>query len=293
MLCAAGAARAVAIYTFLGGLLPGEDAIFSEAVFASAFRLVPYWLNNWERRWGAECTSVLFELPHFAFDLWVVLPLAQVRAPVATALAVLRPLRCCDRAWPLAAIERAAHTQTPHASFAPQQWCTQSSHRASLRPCLVAARSQAADVQEAAALTQHMRCLQLAFGRLETLFSPHIRVPAPIVASLARRGVPLRTPDARAPPKHGAPLVATDLLAIDPVRGVWTLDERQRRLWPRVRANARFIAFLAFLGAAALTNTLLTPRLLGRATLAHPRADIAAAFAAEPALTQGAPAWGT
>lgn len=126
--------------------------------------------------------------------------------------------------------------------------------------------------------------MQLAFGRLVSLFSPHIRVPAPIAASLARRRIALRPPD---PPAPKAP-TATDFLALDPVRGVWTLDERQRRLWPRLRANTRFLAFLAFLGAAALTNTLLTPRLLGRATLAHPRAALAAAFTAEPTLTQGA-----
>lgn len=35
-------------------------------------------LNNWEQQWGAECSSMIFELPHFALELLVVLPCAQV-----------------------------------------------------------------------------------------------------------------------------------------------------------------------------------------------------------------------
>ena len=35
-------------------------------------------LNNWEQQWGAECSSMLFELPHYALELLVVLPLVQV-----------------------------------------------------------------------------------------------------------------------------------------------------------------------------------------------------------------------
>jgi hypothetical protein len=32
---------------------------------------------QWEQQWGAECSSMLFELPHFALELLVVLPCAQ------------------------------------------------------------------------------------------------------------------------------------------------------------------------------------------------------------------------
>ena len=34
---------------------------------------------QWEQQWGAECSSMLFELPHFALELLVVLPCVQVR----------------------------------------------------------------------------------------------------------------------------------------------------------------------------------------------------------------------
>jgi hypothetical protein len=40
--------------------------------------LIPYWLNNWEQQWGAECSSMMFELPHFAVELLVILPCVQV-----------------------------------------------------------------------------------------------------------------------------------------------------------------------------------------------------------------------
>ena len=36
--------------------------------------------NRWESTFGAECSSILFELPHFALELLVVLPLVQVIA---------------------------------------------------------------------------------------------------------------------------------------------------------------------------------------------------------------------
>jgi hypothetical protein len=36
-------------------------------------------LNNWEQQWGAECSSMMFELPHFAVELLVILPCVQVR----------------------------------------------------------------------------------------------------------------------------------------------------------------------------------------------------------------------
>lgn len=36
------------------------------------------WRLQWEQQWGAECSSMLFELPHFALELLVVLPCVQV-----------------------------------------------------------------------------------------------------------------------------------------------------------------------------------------------------------------------
>jgi len=62
----------------LGGLLPGEEVITRESFMAIGWRLIPFWLNRWESTFGAECSSILFELPHFAVELLVVLPLVQI-----------------------------------------------------------------------------------------------------------------------------------------------------------------------------------------------------------------------
>ena len=51
-----------------------------ESFISVCWRLIPYWLNNWEQQWGAECSSMMFELPHFAMELLVVLPCVQVPA---------------------------------------------------------------------------------------------------------------------------------------------------------------------------------------------------------------------
>ena len=70
----------------LGGLLPGEDAIPRECFVSVIWRLVPFFLNKWEADFGAECSSILFELPHFATELLVILPSVQL---IATRLRVL------------------------------------------------------------------------------------------------------------------------------------------------------------------------------------------------------------
>lgn len=66
------------IQTGLDGLLPGEEVVTKESFVSILWRLIPYWLNNWEQQWGAECSSMLFELPHYALELLVVLPLVQI-----------------------------------------------------------------------------------------------------------------------------------------------------------------------------------------------------------------------
>ena len=53
--------------------------VTKESFISVCWRLIPYWLNNWEQQWGAECSSMMFELPHFALELLVVLPCVQVR----------------------------------------------------------------------------------------------------------------------------------------------------------------------------------------------------------------------
>ncbi len=57
------------------------------------WRLIPYFLNNWEQSWGAECSSMTFELPHFAVELLVILPCVQVQAVVP----VHPNLQLCDQ----------------------------------------------------------------------------------------------------------------------------------------------------------------------------------------------------
>ena len=49
-----------------------------ECFISVCWRLIPYFLNNWEKQWGAECSSMMFELPHFSMELLVVLPTVQV-----------------------------------------------------------------------------------------------------------------------------------------------------------------------------------------------------------------------
>ena len=77
-LSAALGVQKLAISGGLGGLLPGEEVVTRESFISVAWRLVPYWLNAWEQAWGAECASMMFELPHFAAELLVVLPVVQV-----------------------------------------------------------------------------------------------------------------------------------------------------------------------------------------------------------------------
>jgi len=63
----------------------GEEVVTKESFISICWRLIPYWLNNWEQRWGAEVSSMTFELPHFAMELLVVLPVVQARGPPAAA----------------------------------------------------------------------------------------------------------------------------------------------------------------------------------------------------------------
>ena len=70
-----------------GVLLTGEEVVTKESFISVCWRLIPYWLNNWEQQWGAECSSMMFELPHFAIELLVVLPCVQVILIAAADLA--------------------------------------------------------------------------------------------------------------------------------------------------------------------------------------------------------------
>lgn len=76
----------------------GEEVVTKESFISICWRLIPYWLNNWEQQWGAECSSMMFELPHFATELLVVLPCVQVclfaflATPLLCRSVVFRPL---------------------------------------------------------------------------------------------------------------------------------------------------------------------------------------------------------
>ena len=70
--------------------LTGEEVVTKECFVSVCWRLIPYFLNNWEKQWGAECSSMMFELPHFAFELLVILPIVQVR-PLESTVYLLPP----------------------------------------------------------------------------------------------------------------------------------------------------------------------------------------------------------
>ncbi|KAI3429895.1 hypothetical protein D9Q98_010206 [Chlorella vulgaris] len=78
VLCCAMLLQKFIVVWGLGGLMPGEEVVTRESFISIAWRLVPYWMNQWEQQWGAECSSMLFELPHFALELLVVLPCVQI-----------------------------------------------------------------------------------------------------------------------------------------------------------------------------------------------------------------------
>lgn len=80
MLSGALGVQRLCIEIGFGGLLPGEEAIPRECFVSIIWRLVPFWLNKWESNFGAECSSILFELPHFALELLVILPSVQIMA---------------------------------------------------------------------------------------------------------------------------------------------------------------------------------------------------------------------
>lgn len=80
MLSGALGVQRLCIELGFGGLLPGEEAIPRECFVSIIWRLIPFWLNKWESNFGAECSSILFELPHFAVELLVILPSVQIMA---------------------------------------------------------------------------------------------------------------------------------------------------------------------------------------------------------------------
>jgi hypothetical protein len=140
----------------------------------------------------------------------------------------------------------------------------------------------------------NLAAAQVLFLRLRPLFSSHVRVPEPLQATLRSAGIPLKPPSTSDPSQlhlasnRAAPRHASGLLTLDAINGEWTFDAAQRRLGPRLRANARMGLFAATLLAAAITNSLLTPILLDSATLQHSRMAPVATLGTDSAILAGA-----
>ena len=88
-----------------------------ESFVSLAWRMVPYWLNNWEQRWGAECSSMMFELPHFALELLVVLPSVQASPGSWPASGPRVRTRTCSLQRVLACIRLMGAVHSPFTRF--------------------------------------------------------------------------------------------------------------------------------------------------------------------------------
>jgi len=59
VLSAALGAQRLLVQLGLDGFLPGEEGITWESFVSVCWRLVPYYLNQWEAKWGAETSSMV------------------------------------------------------------------------------------------------------------------------------------------------------------------------------------------------------------------------------------------
>lgn len=203
-------------------------------------------LLQWEQQWGAECSSMLFELPHFALELLVVLPCVQV-----------------GRGWGLVGMHACLDRMLA--------WC-------GVEPCSRGQRSM--HVTTGAALTCHPSrptepCPQIFCGRLRVMAQPHIRDPLPAPAADGNgpaAGEGWEAAEGAAGPAAegaaaegaagaaGGPAAAAaaaeqqlgDCWVPDVMRCRWRRDPAQRRLLPRLKANLRSLALSALIIAGGL-----------------------------------------
>lgn len=70
-----------------------------ESFISICWRLIPYWLNAWEQQWGAECSSMTFELPQFAVELLIILPCVQILCSRMKVLAMPSVQAALPRGW--------------------------------------------------------------------------------------------------------------------------------------------------------------------------------------------------
>ena len=212
----------------------GEEVVTRESFVSIGWRLVPYWLNQWEQQWGAECSSMLFELPHFALELLVVLPCVQVSV-IACSLSTLL--------------------------FAPA---------ICLCPGVGWTASTAPTVASPSALpVVSYSTLQILCGRLRVLAQPHVihlpelQPPQPLAGAAGgvQGDVGPAAPMAAADPVAAAAAdVAAAAAAVeqrqeggaggggwvpDIMRRCWHRSPEQRCLLPRLRANLRGMLMIA------------------------------------------------
>lgn len=102
------------IQLVLQGLLPGEEVVMRDSLISICWRLIPYWLNAWELQWGAECSSMTFELPQYAVELLVILPCVQVLCSRMKVLAMPSVNAALPRGWDRASAEQIQHAFVPN-----------------------------------------------------------------------------------------------------------------------------------------------------------------------------------
>ena len=159
---------------------------------------------------------MLFELPHFALELLVVLPCAQAS---------------CDQR---AALLRAAFLRTAFLGMLHVYRMLPTGHAIHMTSPIKLPHTHAA------------RNLQILCSRLRVMAQPHVRepageaadaaVPAPAAAAAGDAAGP--------PPAEAEEAAAAGGWVPDVMRRRWRRDPAQRRLLPRLRANLRAMAMI-------------------------------------------------
>lgn len=99
-----------------------------ESLISIGWRLIPYWLNVWEQQWGAECSSMTFELPQYAVELLIILPCVQILCSRMKVLALQSVHAALPRGWELASARQIERSCVPNVHKAcwekrPEQKC--------------------------------------------------------------------------------------------------------------------------------------------------------------------------
>jgi hypothetical protein len=92
----------------------GEEVVTRESFISICWRLIPYWLNAWEQQWGAECSSMTFELPQFAVELLIILPCVQIMCSRMKVLAMPSVNAALPRGWDGASADQIQQAFVPN-----------------------------------------------------------------------------------------------------------------------------------------------------------------------------------